>query len=122
MIEASGSSLSAGKTLESTIAPAAVPRTWFHNELPLASVKTTVVSSGVVTTGAGWVPMRLDGPFGSAILTTRSIDHLTSLLVSGSPLENFRPGFSLQVQTLKSVDEVQPVAASGTSFCVASST
>ena len=75
-------------------------------------------SGAVVTT----LPSRLDGPLGSAILISRSKENLTSALVSGSPLENFRPDASLQVQTLKSVDEVQPVAASGTSFWVDSST
>src|SRR4051812_9702046 len=119
MTLSSGWSLSAGNTLESTIAPAPVPRIWFHSELPSFSVITTVVGSGVVVATS---PSRLDGPFGSAILMTLSKENLTSALVSGSPLENFRPGLSLQVHTLKSGEDVQPLAASGTGFCVFSST
>ena len=36
------------------------------------------------------------GPVGSAILTMRSSENFTSSDVSGSPLENFRSGLSLQ--------------------------
>src|SRR3954454_18889938 len=53
-----------------------------------------------------------DGPLGSAILSWRSSENLTSSDVSGSPLENFRPGLSLQTYVFGSLNS-QLSAASG---------
>src|SRR5260221_4963155 len=97
----------AGKTLESTIAPAPVEMTWFHNAFALPRWKTTVVASGVAMVNLPPVTWsRPAGPLGSLIFTTRSKENLTSLAVTGSPLEKACPVLSLHVQVLKSADEV----------------
>ena len=92
----SSSSLVAGNTFESTIGPAEVPSTngnvWSFG---LFRVNTTVLSLVALTDFM--FASSEDGPFGSLILTTRSKLNSTSLAVSGSPLENFRPGFIVQV-------------------------
>ena len=93
---ASASSLSAGKTLLSTIGPAEVPSTkgqvW---SLGFFSVKTTVLASGAAT--EAMLPISEAGPFGSLILLIRLKEKTTSADVMTSPLENFWFGFSLQV-------------------------
>ena len=53
-----------------------------------------------------------DGPLGSAILSWRSSENLTSSEVSGSPEENFRSGLSLQTYVFGSLNS-QLSAASG---------
>src|SRR5437764_10889791 len=115
MILLSASFLAAGKTFESTMAPAPVEMMKFHSAFGFLRWNTTVVGSGasVVTFCS-----RLDGPLGSLILMTRSNENFTSCDVSGSPLENFKPGFSLQVQVFRSFDGSHEVAASGTVFSV----
>ena len=96
MALASSSSLSAGNTLLSTIGPADVPRmngqVWSFG---FFSVKTTVLS--LVALAETMLPSSDDGPFGSLILTMRVKENATSFAVSGSPLENFRPGFIVHV-------------------------
>ena len=119
MILSSASFLAAGKTFESTIAPAPVEMMKFHSVLGDARWKTTVVSS---TASVFTLASRLAGPEGSLILRTRSKENFTSVAVSGSPFENFRPGLSLQVQVLKSAEGSQDSAASGTFFSVVGST
>ena len=91
-----GSSLSAGNTLESTIGPADVPSTYGQVwSLRVRRVNTTVLSSVAAT---DFMFASSDaGPFGSLILRIRLKENTTSLAVSGSPLENFRPGFMVQV-------------------------
>jgi hypothetical protein len=87
--------------------------------LPLDRWNTTVCGSGAVVFT---LASRLDGPLGSLILMTRSKENFTSAEVSVSPLENFCPGLSVQVQTLNFCDGLQLCAASGTFFSVAGST
>ena len=84
----SSSSLSAGKTVWSTIGPAEVPSTngkvWSFG---LFSVKTTVLSSFAATDFM--LPSRDAGPFGSLIVITRLNENATSSAVRSLPLENF---------------------------------
>src|SRR6266702_2794829 len=111
MTLSSVSSLSAGKTLLSTIGPADVPSTngqvW---SLGFFRVNTTVLASLAFT--VFMLPINEAGPFGSLILLMRLYENTTSSAVSGSPLENFRPAFSLQVYSVGWVNE-QLSAASG---------
>src|SRR4051794_1441815 len=107
----SSSSLSAGKTLLSTIGPAEVPRmngqVWSFG---LFRVKTTVLSSLAVTDFM--FPMSDAGPFGSLIVRTRLYEKTTSLAVIVSPLENFWLSLRMQVYSVGCVNE-QLFAASG---------
>ena len=57
-------------------------------------------------------PSSVYGPVGSSILSIRSSENLTSSAVSGSPLENFRSGLSLQTYVCGS-ENSQLSAASG---------
>src|SRR3954469_14061678 len=111
MTSGSASSFFGGKTFESTIGPADVPRTngqvWSFG---FFRVNTTVLSSGAATDFM--LPSSDDGPFGLAMSTTRWNENATSFAVSGSPLENFRPDFILQVYSVGLVNE-QLSAASG---------
>src|SRR3954454_18726657 len=101
MILSSAIFLSAGKTLESTIAPAPVERTWSHSVFGWPRWNTTVVSFGVLTVNLPPVPVsRLAGPFGSLILSIRSKENLTSLDVRVSPLLKRWFALSLHVHVL----------------------
>ena len=60
----------------------------------LLSFIVTVVGSVASTESSE--PSSVYGPVGSSILSIRSSENLTSSAVSGSPLENFRSGLSLQ--------------------------
>jgi hypothetical protein len=66
-------------------------------------VKTTVESS-LAATDFRFASSEA-GPLGSAILTTRSIENLTSEEVSAWPLANLRPGFSLTVYSVGVVND-----------------
>src|SRR3954471_11782083 len=76
----------------------------------LLSVIVTVVGSGAETDFSD--PSSVYGPVGSSILSMRSSENLTSSAVSGSPLENFWSGLSLQTYVLGSLNS-QLSAASG---------
>src|SRR5882724_1337377 len=109
MTLSSASSLSAGNTLESTIGPADVPRIWAQVwSSPFFSLNTTVLSSEAVADTM--LASSEAGPFGSLILTMQV--NATSFAVSGSPLENLRPGFILHVYSVGWVNE-HDSAASG---------
>ena len=115
----SSSNLVAGKTLESTIGPAEVPNTngnvWSFG---LLSVNTIVLSLVAFT---DFMLLRSEaGPFGSLILMTRWKLNSTSFAVSGSPFENFRPGFMVQVYVAPLSVKAHLLAASGVgTFCPA---
>src|SRR4051812_40929455 len=104
MAFSSASNLSAGNTLLSTIGPADVPRmngqVW---SFACRRVKTTVLSS--LATADFMLPSSDQEPFGSLIFTMRVKENATSLAVSGSPLENFRPGFMVHVYSVGEVNE-----------------
>src|SRR5690348_10096434 len=116
----SGSSLSAGKTLLSTIGPADVPRAngqvWSFG---FFSVNTTVLASVALT--LTMLLISEAGPFGSLILLMRLNENATSLAVSGSPLENFRPGFIVHEYVVGAV-KLQLCAASGTGWVLPAGT
>src|SRR5688500_5311759 len=71
-----------------------------------------VTVSGSVASTESSEASSVYGPVGSSILTMRSSENFTSSAVSGSPLENFRSGLSLQTYVLSS-DQSQLSAASG---------
>src|SRR5579875_1097549 len=107
----SESSLFAGNTLWSTIGPAEVPSTNGHVwSFGFFSVNTTV--SGPCAATLFMLPISDAGPFGLLIVRIRWKEKTTSAEVSGSPLENLRFGFSLQVYVDGVVNE-QDCAASG---------
>ncbi len=74
-------------------------------------MNTTVVGSVALT--SVMFAISEAGPFGSLIFTMRLNENATSLAVSGSPLENLRPDFIVQVYCVGRVNE-QLLAASGT--------
>src|SRR6478752_765108 len=81
-----------------------------HVASAFLSFMVTVVGSVASTDFSD--PNSVYGPVGSAILTMRSSENLTSSDVSGSPLENFRSGLSLQTYVFGS-ENSQLSAASG---------
>src|SRR4051812_17391433 len=81
-----------------------------HVPSALLSFIVTVVGSVASTDSSE--PSSDDGPPGSAILSWRSSENLTSSDVRGSPLENFRPALSLQTYVFGSLNS-QLSAASG---------
>src|SRR5215207_5884292 len=103
-MSSSDMTLSAGKTSSSTTGPqleARTPgKTW---SLAAFRLKTTVESS-FASTDSRFANSE-EGPLGSAILTTRSIENFTSEDVRAWPLANFRPGLSLTVYSVGAVKE-----------------
>ena len=81
-----------------------------HVASAFLSLNVTVVGSVASTESSD--ASSEDGPLGSAILSWRSSENLTSSEVSGSPEENFRSGLSLQTYVFGSVKS-QLSAASG---------
>src|SRR5690606_32463111 len=105
---------SGAKTSSSPIGPAGLEsisgQIW---SLPFFSVNTTVVSSGAATEAR--LPSRDDGPFGSAIFSTRSNENFTSLEVRSLPLANFRPDLSLTVYSVGEVNSADSAMSGVTS-------
>ena len=83
----------------------------------LFSFIVTVVGS--VTSTESSEPSSVYGPVGSSILSMRSSENLTSSAVSGSPLENFRSGLSLQTYVLGSLNSQLSAASGSGLFCPA---
>ena len=83
-----------------------------NGHVPSAFLRFIVTVVGSVASTDFSEASSVYGPVASAILTMRSSENLTSSDVSGSPLENFRSGLSLQTYVFGS-ENSQLSAASG---------
>src|SRR4051794_39978012 len=113
-MSSSGVTLSAAKTLSSTIGPAGEDSTWGQVwSFGCFRVKTTVVGSGAVVPLR--LPSRYDGPLAAAILTCRSKVNFTSAESSALPLAHLRFGFSFTVYWVGEVNEADSAMSGLTS-------
>ena len=118
-MSASASSLSAGKTLWSTIGPAGLDSTC-GNVWSFAALrwKTTVVGSGASVEArfdrSDEGPLPPSAPL-APIACTRSNENLTSVEVRSSPLANLSPGLSFTVYVFGSVNDADAAMSGLTS-------